>query len=308
LEKLTHHLAHRPRVAVLMYHEVLPDQHDCPSWLVVRESDFERQMRHLHTHYEVVPIDTLANGYFGENERPVVAITFDDGYSGNAVYAAPILKNLHIPFTVYVATSRIESGGRYWYDDVISALISAPGPVDFPTSRGTLRYAGASASNDVARWSSINAVLFDLKTLPDIERNAIAASLAEQPLMPSLRMMTPAEVRDLASDPLCTIGNHTNGHELLDQLRGDEAYRSIQRAQELLIDWTGLPPRHFSYPNGNYLPEHCELVSTLGFSTAVTTKPGIWNRTKSIYEIPRVGIGRFDNFNLFRAKLSGLLV
>jgi peptidoglycan/xylan/chitin deacetylase (PgdA/CDA1 family) len=143
--------------------------------------------------------------------------------------------------------------------------------------------------------------------LPEIERNAMAATFSETPLMPALRMMTPTEVLDLSSDPMCTIGNHTDGHELLNQLHREDASRSIRKAQELLTRWTGTPPRHFSYPNGNYTPEHCELVSTLGFSTAVTTKPGIWTRTDSIYEIPRIGIGRFDNFNLFRAKLSGLL-
>jgi peptidoglycan/xylan/chitin deacetylase (PgdA/CDA1 family) len=299
-------------VTVLMYHEVLPDDVDLPSWLVVQASEFEHQMRHLAGHFEVVPLDT-ALARLGQSraasrgERPLAAITFDDGYAGNLHCAAPILAALGLPFTVYVATARIENGGRYWYDDVICALLAQQGgTVEIPTSRGTLSYSGRGRG-DARRWPEIDRILTAVKALPEDERQQVADRLDAARTLPALRMMTPAELAELAELPLAEIGNHSHGHSLLDQLAPDEVRASLLRAQALLEDWTGRPPRHLSYPNGNYDAQTIALARELGFATAVTTRSRRWLPGDDALEIPRIGIGRFDSLNLFRAKACGML-
>ena len=49
------------------------------------------------------------------------------------------------------------------------------------------------------------------------------------------------------------------------------------------------------------------LVERLGMATAVTGNSRPWLEADSRFEIPRIGIGRFDNLNLFRARMCGLL-
>ena len=301
----------RPCTTVLMYHEVLPDQIDLPSWLVVKQSRFEAQMRHLRDHYDVLPLaDALtrlsASTADQDQGRPSAVITFDDGYAGNYRCAFPILRRLGLPFTVYVATGKVESGGRYWYDDVICALLNKDRRVQLDTSRGPIVYSGRRLSGD-RRWIEINSLLSALKLLPREERIVLTERLGDPRAVPELRMMTPAELHSLSSDSLVTIGNHTHTHDLLDQMRNEAASVIIEQAQELLQSWTGTLPHHFSYPNGNYLSETAQLVRERGFLSAVTTQPRCWQAADPVHEIPRIGIGRFDNVHLFRAKAAGLL-
>ena len=301
----------RAAATVLMYHEVLPDEIDLPSWLVVKESEFERQMVHLRDHYDVIALDdALArmdpSAPAPGGARPIAVISFDDGYSGNYRCALPILRRLGLPFTVYIATSKVETGGRYWYDDVICALLRQRHRMHIETSRGLILYSGRSRREE-RRWSEINGVLEALKALPHPERDQFVKNIGDPSAVPELRMMTTAELASLASERLVTIGNHTHTHALLDQVPQETARAVIEKAQERLQAWTGLHPRHFCYPNGNYIPETIELVRELGFVSAVTTRTRLWRRTDPVHEIPRLGIGRFDNLNLFRARTAGLL-
>jgi peptidoglycan/xylan/chitin deacetylase (PgdA/CDA1 family) len=295
-----------------MYHEVLPDELDIPSWLVVREARFRRQMKYLKRHFRVLSLDAavdyLANGAKQvKARRPPAVITFDDGYAGNFSCALPILKELQLPFTVYVSTAMIAGGGRFWHDRIICALLVAGrGKLSIPTSAGTLEYSG-SARLDARRWAGIERILTLLKNLPPEERQSIADRLGNDQQIPALRMMTPAELHALSADPLVTIGNHTHGHELLDQHDPDSAMQTIQKAQTLLEEWTGKRPAHFAYPNGSYVSETTALVERLGLSTAVSGDSRPWLQADSLFEIPRIGIGRFDNLNLFRARMCGLV-
>jgi peptidoglycan/xylan/chitin deacetylase (PgdA/CDA1 family) len=312
LEARAYRRAAHPQVTVLMYHEVLPRESDVPSWLVVTAGRFKRQMRYLKRHFRVLSmdaaIDYLANGANQTKaRRPPAVLTFDDGYAGNFNCALPILRELQLPFTVYVSTSMIASGGRFWHDRIIAALITAGrGKLSVQTSAGTLEYCG-SARLDVRRWAGIEKILTQLKSLPPEEREHIADRLDPDARIPALRMMTPAELCQLAAEPLVTIGNHTHAHELLDQLDSDRATATILEAQTLLEKWTGRRPVHFAYPNGNYVAETVALVERLGMATAVTGISRPWLETDSRFEIPRIGIGRFDNLNLFRARMCGLL-
>jgi peptidoglycan/xylan/chitin deacetylase (PgdA/CDA1 family) len=190
---------------------------------------------------------------------------------------------------------------------VICALLAHPGgKVKIPTSRGTLSYS-ARGRDGKRLWPEIDQILTALKALPESERQQVANRLDAAEALPELRMMTPAEVRALAELPLAEIGNHSHGHSLLDQLAPDEARESLQRAQALLEEWTGRRPRHLSYPNGNYDAQTIELARERGCATAVTTRSRRWLPDDDVLEIPRIGIGRFDNLNLFRAKAAGML-
>jgi peptidoglycan/xylan/chitin deacetylase (PgdA/CDA1 family) len=295
-----------------MYHEILPDAVDIPYWSIVKESAFRRQMEYLRAHYEVLSLDdALSRVYSREaarpGARPVAVVTFDDGYSGNFTCALPIMRDLRLPFTVYVATRAVESGTRQWYDELTLGLVAlGPRSVGIPTSRGVLAYSGRKLTAE-KRWDAINEIHASLKELPADERQAITAGLKPSAAAVDLRMMTPNELRLLSREVLACIGCHTHGHDLLDQISQAEARATILRAQELLSAWTAREPRHFSYPNGNYSSSTPRLVQELGFLSAVTTEERRWAASDDRHTIPRIGIGRFDNLDLFRAKISGAL-
>ena len=95
--------AMRPGLRILMYHRVADVQgYD---QLTVSPARFERQMHHLAARAQVVSLaEGLAALRAGPLRRPLVAVTFDDGYLDNLVHAAPILARHGIPATIFITT------------------------------------------------------------------------------------------------------------------------------------------------------------------------------------------------------------
>ena len=94
------------RVAVLTYHAVGPSK----SILSVKPEDFREHVESIaRAGRPVVPPSRLADGF---DESPPVedgsfAFTFDDGYTGVADYAAPVLESFGFPYAIFLVTSRV---------------------------------------------------------------------------------------------------------------------------------------------------------------------------------------------------------
>ena len=92
------------RSTVLAYHAVgsCPRSEDRHNLFVANEA-FEKQMSYLARHREVVPLADVVAGRT-RGKRPLVAITFDDGYRNVLHSAGPILARYGFPSTVFVPT------------------------------------------------------------------------------------------------------------------------------------------------------------------------------------------------------------
>ena len=102
------------RAAVLLYHRVTDQVRDN---LTVGIEQFERQMALIRKHCEVVPIERVVDGSACKGARkPVVCVTFDDGYLDNYENAAPILQRHGIPAAFFIATGIIESDRAFPHD------------------------------------------------------------------------------------------------------------------------------------------------------------------------------------------------
>ncbi len=94
--------AARAPVMVLFYHRVADDVTN--SWTCSRR-DFARAIAWIKSHCDVVSLaEAQARIQSGQNARPAVAITFDDGYAENMEYALPLLVREQIPCTYFVAS------------------------------------------------------------------------------------------------------------------------------------------------------------------------------------------------------------
>lgn len=99
-------------VPVLMYHSI--DYDDMASKLSVSPEEFARQMEFLRkNNYNIVPVEKAAY-YISKKAKPpskTIAITFDDGFENNYLYAYPVLKKYNIPATIYVIIDRVGTPG-----------------------------------------------------------------------------------------------------------------------------------------------------------------------------------------------------
>jgi peptidoglycan/xylan/chitin deacetylase (PgdA/CDA1 family) len=94
------------RVVVLCYHSVHPSK----PFASASPPDFDRHLDWLAAHCEVVPLDRILDTARTpqSHARPVVAITFDDGYADNYEFAFPRLQSRGLTATFFVTAGLLE--------------------------------------------------------------------------------------------------------------------------------------------------------------------------------------------------------
>jgi peptidoglycan/xylan/chitin deacetylase (PgdA/CDA1 family) len=301
-------LRHAP-VTLLTYHTLGADDEDFDAWTVLRRGDFERQVALLRRDYDIVALDqALADAPDGA--RPRVVLTFDDGHSGWVDHLLPIVEREALPVTLYVATGHVHGGTAYWFDAVVNALQTLE-PLTLDSGVAGLGRITLNRERGEANWLRLSALLEAMKALNAPVREALAKKLVtaaagqRQPRFTRLMPLSVEQVRALASSAWVTLGSHSHGHELLDEIALDAARDSIARSIALLQEWTGRRVEHFAYPNGNYTAALAAVLPGLGLKSAVTTRKGLWRRAGSRFELPRVAVGRFDDPARWRLNLLG---
>lgn len=111
-------------VGILFYHRVA-DEH-LNGWTITKQG-FREHLDWLQANFELVSLTEcqrrISSGF---NDRPTVAITFDDGYAENSEYALPLLLERRIPFSYFVTVSHVLEQRPFEHD----CRLNQPLPVD----------------------------------------------------------------------------------------------------------------------------------------------------------------------------------
>lgn len=263
----------RRGLTILMYHRVLPaaeaGSYLLPNLVVTREC-FERQVQWLAARTRVVTVregvEALASGTQGRGSKPMVALTFDDGYSDNALHAAPILEKAGVRGTFFVTTSFIK-GTPLWFDRA---------PWYFKCrGNGTAPTGPSPAGNGWEReiqphLRSMDAWLGWLKTMDTARREQVLAAIGAIDVAPGCTSMT---IQQLAA--MAQVGHeiaaHTVTHPILIQEPPEQLRRELVDAKSELEAWTGKPVTGFCYPNGMWSTAVRRACVDAGYSYATTT-------------------------------------
>ena len=290
---LARHRLHRrttPICHIFIYHRVNDDYDPfLPSVPVVV---FRKQMEFLRKNFPVVSLEEIASGMFPQNgEKYCVAITFDDGYRDNFLHAFPVLKDLGMSATFFLATGYIETGEMPWYDQVCWAfkLTTQPQfslcPIGCPAA-----YLGGRSE----RLQAMGKTLAWLRGAQDAERTRMIPRLLEalgvpEPLsLPNL-MLSWTQVQQMSKEKF-TFGAHTVSHPALSRISGERLEAEILKSKDKIEDKLQLPVRHFAYPFGQPFDINAEskqAVQRAGFSTAVTTAWGFNRPGDDLFELKR---------------------
>lgn len=297
-------------VSLLMYHTLGDDHERLDAWTVVRQRDFLAQVRCLREHHDIVPLDQALDDPPGSSGRPRAVLTFDDGNASLLSHLLPLLEREALPVTVYIATGHVETGEPYWFDALMAAL-QPPLAARLDLGRWGLGCHRIGHADSAVNWLRISALLEALKTLTPQQRSQAVEEVLRQagagvspPAARTLGPLTPTEVAELARSPWVTLGSHTHGHELLDQVPLAAALHSVDTSLQRLEAWTGQTVRHFAYPNGNHTPALVEALRASGrLASAVTTEPARARTDGDRLRLPRIGIGRYDGIERFRLGL-----
>lgn len=256
-------------------------------------------------------VDLLRSGY---GRKRYAVLTFDDGYRDNLEVAYPVLKDLQAPFTVFVASGLIDRTTELWWE-ALELMIGNHDEIVFSEEGSQDGITCQTAEEKCACFGKLT----DYLTLEASEQGqrAIIRALAgrygvDLQALADRQMMTWDEVRQLASDPLVTIGAHTHDHFAVARLDPEAARADIEKGLQRLEDELGQRPKHFAYPYGkpNAVNEQAaEIARATGFASAVTTFPGILQsaNARDMMLLPRVSLnGCYQDPEIVDQYLTGV--
>ncbi len=240
-----------------MFHSLFQDEREIASEIVdpyqpLRVSDFKRVLQYfLEYGYRFVTPAHIESGL--DMTGRYAFVTFDDGYANN-LHALPVLKELGVPATFFVSVNHVATGMGFWWDALYRVR----------------RRSGVAVTAIRREQATLKR-----RTFRDIDAYVRAECGARglQPVGDIDRPLTPAELWQLACEPLVTLGNHTADHAVLTVHDDREVRAQIRACQEYLAALTGTAPRIIAYPNGSYDARVCQLARAEGLRLGVVVEP-----------------------------------
>jgi peptidoglycan/xylan/chitin deacetylase (PgdA/CDA1 family) len=305
---------HAGKLAILTYHGVIEAPQAIPDPCMVPISDFRRQMHFLREHYDVLPLDeALTRCQANRVRRPVLAITFDDGYQSNHDLALPVLENLGLPATIYLATAFLDTDTTIW-----TGLLHHAFSV---TRLDRLDWRGRQWEMDspLARAASLQAIRTALKSLPQANLFETVAELGRSltgsdgialDTSSPYRMLDAASLQRLAKSDCIQLGAHTHRHYVLSRIDRELQRSEIMVSKKKVESLTSKPCRSFAYPNGrpeDFNDDTLAILEDCGFDFAVTTITGLCDGASlSPLRIPRLSMNGQSSFSQFKLGLFNI--
>ena len=259
---------------------------------------FEALMEGVARHYAVVPLARVVDWMESRAGLPdrALVLTFDDGYRNVLTVAAPVLKRLGLPATLFVTTDFVFHGRMLWPDRLMGALAAS--------DVRRLRVPHGGASIDLAlggerekraadvRLTALCKALSEDEKLAFLDGIVAALRVSEEQIQNAWGDHAPIGVDELKQlhEYGIEVGSHTCSHGIVTRFAPDAMEREVTLSRQLLEQATGRPCVEFSYPNGgagDFSEETRARIIAAGYRCAVTTVKRRVARSDDRYQIPR---------------------
>lgn len=231
--------------------------------------------------YELVSLADAVRRISGEmpSERPFAVFTLDDGYEDNFIHAWPVFRRHGCPFTIFVAPAITDGICELWWRGLEAVIAGAP------QVKGVLEGSGFEfeTRSDAGKQAAFKRLYWPVRSLAERRQREWIRQFCDHhgvDLEAQCRSeaMTWDDMRQIAADPLCTIGAHTINHFALAKLSSKEAVMEADQSRRRIGEELGHVPEVFAYPYGDPIsagPRDFDLMREAGFTAAVTTRKGL---------------------------------
>jgi peptidoglycan/xylan/chitin deacetylase (PgdA/CDA1 family) len=267
---------------IVGYHRVVDDfaaaaEATLPS-LLISVRMLEQQLDWIGKHFDFVTLDEVGSHLEQGKpfDRPVAAITFDDGYRDVYEHACPILLRKGIPAAFFVVTDLVGRCSWHIFDRLYRVLRRAfPDWDDRGRSTPELSRIGVSgtAARVIESATHVESATSELlariaqadllKLIDALERSAGSLD-DERPAL--LDWQTISGMRRAGF----TIGSHTRTHVWLPLEKAERVADELAGSRAVLEQWLGAPVTHFAYPAGEFNGEVVTAVEQAGYRFAYT--------------------------------------
>jgi peptidoglycan/xylan/chitin deacetylase (PgdA/CDA1 family) len=275
-----------PIVGVVTFHHVQDTAEQGAAYPYdpdVADATPEQFRRHLETLAQIgtpIGMPELLRGLDGAPLPPnPMMITFDDGYRSCHDVALPILRELGIPATFFIATSFVTERKLYWWERIALALHTAGRP------RATLTYPETIEidARDPATRRRLDDLIKDTWQL-DVERflDGLCRAL-EVEWSPEIEarhadqlIMTWDQARALASAGMA-VESHTRHHRVLETLDDDTLRDELAGSRADLERELGRPVEAIAYPVGRRIQQSRirDAVAAAGYRIGFANSGGV---------------------------------
>jgi glycosyltransferase involved in cell wall biosynthesis/peptidoglycan/xylan/chitin deacetylase (PgdA/CDA1 family) len=301
---------------IFMFHRVLPGGQRCfDSEMSTSEDAFSDFLDWASENYQTVPLDELflERGKRSANQRPPCAITFDDGWLDNFVYAFPQLHRRQLPATIFLPTRFIGTNRRFWQERL---WVSLQGMKDHERRRSAIAQVGKQlpwfppAKEYRESYKALKRLLLTRPSVEAEEFTQHVLELAEVDDKSCERaFLNWDEVRQMQAAGV-GFGSHTLNHTLLANATPSTGGVEIQESREELSAQLRSEVCGFAYPWGAVGAYSSAQLKKSGYQYAVTTRPGLAREDSDPFLLSRIAVsdavldGGLGRFNGGKVRLS----
>lgn len=257
---------------ILNYHGVLPEPFPRINNRHLSTTQFEADLKFLLRHFQVVTLtDIFTNPVAaGSNQRPKVAITFDDGFENNLSYALPILEKYNCPATIFVLSASIEDPHYVNWADLVDLAYVLPEweNIDLMGKnfvRGANGYQSQDANPILLPDFIKNQGQDRLLPLEQLAQKVLKSTEASKKFHLHLKLMDAHQVKQLAQSKVIEIGSHSKYHFNLGRVEPRLAEDELRKSKTEIEELIQKEVKSIAYPDGDYSSQVKDLAEQAGY-------------------------------------------
>jgi peptidoglycan/xylan/chitin deacetylase (PgdA/CDA1 family) len=261
-----HSLRHTQHT-IMMYHGV--DLHGDTRFNSrhTSQDNFQRHVQFLKKHCHIISLEDFFKKEFRKG-KPNIALTFDDGYRNNYLYAKPILEQEKVPGMFYITGLNTSKNNILWADflNIASTLTNQEITIDnerfyqkdgvyhsFDTGKNLY-----SIIKDKHADSEYKDLMMDsFVQLYDFKKDALYDDY--------WKLMSDEEILSCGNSKFITVGSHGFLHNNLGTISQDKAYKELSDSKAYLENIIQTEINSIGYPDGSYTRETLDSAEKLGF-------------------------------------------
>jgi peptidoglycan/xylan/chitin deacetylase (PgdA/CDA1 family) len=262
-ERLLRRHGRADRVLVLNIHSVDPTSK--PFWPALHPQLFAGLLEWLRGRCTVTLPSTLGEVARTDARRPLVVLSFDDGYRDFVEHAMPILDRFGFKANQNVIGQSVETGRPpqiVQFSDFLNAA-----PASMLRELRVPHFSGRPVGDDPLDKERFGASIMNhLKQIPPASREPVWDELqrpmSEVEIERPTRMMSSEDVAAVAAAGH-EIGAHSYSHESMEFVDDDGFLEDFKRCRRVLAA-VNCDPTVYAFPNGSYRPRQLALLRELG--------------------------------------------
>lgn len=228
---------------------------------------FERNLKFLNENFEIVSLTKIFNDPYHQSEKPLLALTFDDGYVNNFINVLQLAEKYKIPVAFFIICGALNDPEFItWYDAFDFVKFGQPAEIEFDSltfnlQNGIYQNRNETLDNHIKMMGRerVNA----MKVFNDRYEKNIEVNKKKYPEY--WKLASKELLESNAENPWLTIGSHSQFHYNLGNISLELAEEELTNSKRVLQEIIGKEITSIAYPDGSYNEEVKLLAIKAGY-------------------------------------------